>query len=395
VALRQLKAESPRPAGALWERFFARMLTLARQRLYLGDPAFAAAKKPDPPNYGLLITRVAAGGSAARAELRGGDVLLRYAGTKLTEITDLASALKATPKGEAVIWRDGKQRSVTLSGPLGVELDERSGRAAVRAWRRSQESLLRGDSYQGLPGTRFEVLTLQRLLGKRCRVLLGSDASEQQLDTLPLKQFRILHLATHGKIDLDTPALSALILARDRLPALDEQAERAGKGQKVYTGELRVGTILKDWKLDADLVVLSACDTGLGRYGGGQGLLGFAYALQKAGSRSVVLSRWKVDDTATALLMLRFYEDLLGSRKGTKPLGRAQALQEAKTWLRDLPRKQALGLAAALVKGKLAGTRASEVELNVKDDKVTLPAGERPFAHPAFWAAFTLLGDPD
>jgi CHAT domain-containing protein len=93
--------------------------------------------------------------------------------------------------------------------------------------------------------------------------------------------------------------------------------------------------------------------------------------------------------------MLRFYENLLGSRKGTKALGRALALSEAKTWLRDLPRKQALALAAALLKGKLAATRASEVELNLKDDKVTLPAGEKPFAHPAFWAAFTLLGDPD
>jgi CHAT domain-containing protein len=50
---------------------------------------------------------------------------------------------------------------------------------------------------------------------------------------------------------------------------------------------------------------------------------------------------------------------------------------------------------AALVKGKLSGTRASEVELELADDKVVLPAGEKPFAHPTFWAAFTLLGDPD
>jgi CHAT domain-containing protein len=93
--------------------------------------------------------------------------------------------------------------------------------------------------------------------------------------------------------------------------------------------------------------------------------------------------------------MLRFYENLLSSRKGTRPLARALALTEAKTWLRQLPRKEAAGLSAALLAGKLSATRASEVELELADDKVPLPAGERPFAHPAFWAAFTLLGDPD
>ena len=63
--------------------------------------------------------------------------------------------------------------------------------AAVSAWRREHEPVLRGPDYLSLPGTRYEVETLQRLLGKRCRTLLGSDASEQELDTLPLKQFRI------------------------------------------------------------------------------------------------------------------------------------------------------------------------------------------------------------
>jgi CHAT domain-containing protein len=104
-----------------------------------------------------------------------------------------------------------------------------------------------------------------------------------------------------------------------------------------------------------------------------------------------------VDDTATALLMLRFYENLLGdAAKGRKPLGRAVALAEAKTWLSGLSRKQAEPLAGALVAGKLAGTRGSEVELDLGGaTKAELPPGDRPYEHPFHWAAFTLIGDPD
>jgi hypothetical protein len=384
------------PSGTLLAQALAGHRPLnASAVLALGDPVFTAAKRADPPGHGLLITLVLPGSSAARAGLRSGDVLLRYRDTDLHTVDDLQPLLAKPGRASATLWRDGRRQRVHLpAGPLGVVFDPRSARAAVRAWRRSQESLLRGDSYQALPGTRFEVQALRRLLGKRCRVLLGSEASEQQLDALELKQFGILHLATHGKIDPDTPANSALLLARDRLPTLDEQAERAGKGLKVYTGELRVGTILTDWKLDADLVVLSACETALGRQSSGQGLLGFAYALQKAGAKSVLLSRWKVDDTATALLMLRFYENLLGSRKGTRPLGRAAALQEAKRWLRELGRKEAGELAARHAGGVLRGTEAEARPL-VKGTPGKLPEGDRPFARPAFWAAFTLLGDPD
>ena len=74
-------------------------------------------------------------------------------------------------------------------------------------------------------------------------------------------------------------------------------------------------------------------------------------------ARCVVLSRWKVDDSATTLLMLRFYENVLGKRKGLKaPLKRAEALQEAKSWLRTLPRKEAEALVVRLSGGELRGT---------------------------------------
>jgi CHAT domain-containing protein len=244
----------------------------------------------------------------------------------------------------------------------------------------------RGSKYQALPGTRFEVEALRRLVGPaRTTPLLGALASTGQLDRINraghLRSFRLVHLATHGEIDEGSPARSALILTPDR-------PEGAGSGR------LTAGTILGQWRLDADLVVLSACQTALGRDAGGNGLVGFAHAFLAKGARAVVLSRWKVDDTATALLMVRFYENLLGKRAGRKPPGRAEALAEARQWLRDLPRKQAETLAARYAGGVLRGTEGEAKPL-VKSEAAKLPAGERPFAHPYYWAAFVLIGDPD
>ena len=131
-----------------------------------------------------------------------------------------------------------------------------------------------------------------------------------------------------------------------------------------------------------DLVVLSACESGRGKEAGGEGLLGFAQAFLQKGARSVVLSRWKVDDEATALLVVRFYQNLLGRRPGLKaPLPKAEALREAKEWLRNLSAKEVKAEAERLPRGK-------------GEKPARLRAEARPFAHPYYWAAFVLVGDP-
>src|SRR4029077_15987081 len=104
---------------------------------------------------------------------------------------------------------------------------------------------------------------------------------------------------------------------------LPDAAQEVLAGRPPPDGRLTAAEVLEFWKLDAELVTLSACESGLGREGGGEGLLGFAQAFLLAGARSLVLSLWKVDDAATALLMVRFYENLLGSRSGSKPLPKA------------------------------------------------------------------------
>src|SRR5262249_43907128 len=158
-----------------------------------------------------------------------------------------------------------------------------------------------------------------------------------------------------------------------------------------------VREIQRGWELKAELVTLSACETALGREAGGEGFVGFTQALLMAGTRSVCLSLWKVDDTATALLMQRFYAKLLGRRVGlSQPVPKAEALAEAKGWLRGLTRDQVAKLAASLSGGearsKGAATRKeSEPALTVPGG----PGNDHPYAHPYYWAAFVLVGDPD
>jgi hypothetical protein len=279
------------PSGSVFARLRQKQRSVAGPSLLaLGDPAFAAptARRPAPPKQGVMLTAVQPGGSAHRAGLRGGDVLVQMGGTPLKSVDDLQLALSAG--GRVRYWHEGQEKSVQLPvGALGVRVDSRPAAQAVAAWRQAREPRLpRGPVPVPLPGTRWEVEALGRLAPGTTR-LLGADASVQRLG-------------------------------------------------------------------------------------------------------------WNADDRATALLMVRFYENLLGKRAGlTQPLPRAEALEEARQWLRGLRRRDAEQLVGALRRGKLGGTqvRGSIVEFTPKEGPPRLPAGERPYAHPFYWATFVLVGDPD
>src|SRR5262249_61488200 len=120
-----------------------------------------------------------------------------------------------------------------------------------------------------------------------------------------------IHLASHGVIDEAIPQRSAVILTQTGLP---DPLDQLLKHQPVYDGGLTVREIQRGWDLRAELVTLSACETARGRSAGGEGFVGFTQALLMSGARSVCLSLWKVDDTATALLMQRFYANRLRAR---------------------------------------------------------------------------------
>ena len=296
-------------------------------------------------------------------------------------------------------------RRELAAGKLGVVLDTRPAPIAIAEQRKLQQVLVAArsgdDDFAPLPGTRYEIEALASLFrsdDRPTRILLGTDAGELELDRLAgtgeLGHFGFIHLATHGVIDEDLPARSALILTQTGLP---DPLQQALSNKPVFDGRLSVREIQHGWELKAELVTLSACETALGRAAGGEGFVGFTQALLMSGARSVCLSLWKVDDTATSLLMQRFYANLLGRRTGLGgPLPKAEALQEAKTWLRGLSRSDALAVTATLSGGVERG-KATKARQSA-DLSAAVPDGgdnDRPYEAPQFWAGFVLAGDPD
>jgi CHAT domain-containing protein len=386
------------PSGTLFaylqERRAKEKVGRTARLLALGDPTFAEvaapAPLPTPPDHGVLLALVQPRSNAARAGVKAGDVLLRYDRTRLSKPADLLAALRKRagekpgkkPNVEVTLWRAGRTCGTKVfPGMLGVVPHGGPAAEGIRI-ARAAESVLAGTraGFQPLPGTRREVRAIARLFDKP-EVLLGGKASEAKLEELggALRAYRYLHFATHGMSSSTRPLDSFLALASKDLP---DPLKRILAGKTAHTGRLTAGHILNAWKLDAELVVLSACQTGLGKHEHGEGYLGFAQALFLAGARSLVLSQWSVDDEGTALLMVRFYQNLLGKRNGLKnALGKAEALREAKEWLRNLSAKEAKVAVASLPRGKVVPRK---------------PAGKgsKPFAHPYYWAGFILIGDP-
>lgn len=200
--------------------------------------------------------------------------------------------------------------------------------------------------WRPLAGSRDEIASARAALAD-VHVLQGPHASARALRELArrgqLQRFRVLHFATHTAVDGVGLLGSALVLSPD------------GPGD----AESRVTAreIAENWRLEAELVCLTGCESNAGMRSPSQGYLGLQQALLRAGARSVLVSTWPVEDRATALLMREFYGRL---GRGASGAGRARALQEAQRAVRL--------------------HRAAD--------------GSRPYAHPAYWAGFTLIGDP-
>jgi CHAT domain-containing protein len=149
------------------------------------------------------------------------------------------------------------------------------------------------------------------------------DASRENATSANLADYQILHFATHGLLDTTRPEFSGLVLSL---------YDKNGLAQD---GFLRLDQIY-NLNLNSDLVVLSACQTALGKDVRGEGLIGLTRGFIYAGARRVVASLWKVDDAATAEFMKRFYQNLL-----QKKLAPALALRSAQNELKQIPRFRA------------------------------------------------------
>ncbi len=190
--------------------------------------------------------------------------------------------------------------------------------------------------FQRLKYSREEAEAIAGLApAEKRRLALDFAANLQTAISNDLNQFRIVHFATHGLVNTKNPELSGLVLS-----LFNEKGEP-------QEGFLRLYEIY-NLRLNADLVVLSGCETALGKEIRGEGLVGLTCGFMYAGAPRVVASLWRVDDQATARLMKRFYQKMLGD--GMRPAAALRAAQIA-MWNEE-PRAAPYAWAAFVLQGE-------------------------------------------
>lgn len=174
---------------------------------------------------------------------------------------------------------------------------------------------MQGLALARLAGTRSEaeeIVKLTKTAGGQADVWLDLDASEDNLEARDVRKYRVLHIATHGLLNAERPQFTGLVLSL--------------VGNKTEDGFLRTDEVF-NLKLGSPLVILSACETGLGKEKRGEGVMGLTRAFIYAGAPTVGVSLWSVADKSTAELMTDFYKRLLTT--GATPARPSAAMREA------------------------------------------------------------------
>ena len=175
---------------------------------------------------------------------------------------------------------------------------------------------------EGLPlarlnGTRTEADQISKLAkasGGQADVWLDLDASEDNLGARDITKYRVIHVATHGLLNAERPQFTGVVLSL--------------VGNKTSDGFVRTDEVF-NLRLGSPLVMLSACETGLGKEKRGEGVMGLTRAFMYAGAPTVGVSLWSVADKSTADLMTDFYKRLLATGEGTTSSGALRGAQLA------------------------------------------------------------------
>jgi CHAT domain-containing protein len=310
------------------------------------EPVFAGARHvyvvPHGPftslPFGLLVTRPPEGADDDPADLRATPWMIRaHALTTLPSVEALAVLRRAAPQVGAPLAFVGFGAPDFAGGGTIAGLTRG---APVMAAGLADADLLR--ALPPLPKTRGELRAIARTLGEgESRLHLGPEATEAAVKAADLAQARVLAFATHGLLSGEIPGLAepALVLTPPTAPSA------------VDDGLLTASEII-DLRLNADWVILSACNTAGGEAPGAEGLSGLARAFLFAGARAILVSHWPVRDDAAARLTTGTFAALAAG----EARGKAEALRAAMLALMEDPRDPTL-------------------------------------AHPSAWAPFVVVGD--
>ena len=257
---------------------------------------------------------------SGEAMIAGHEIVMTPSASALAALRSQVAGRKRAPKSVAVFADpvfDASDARMRGGSAAAVQPGGEAARLLEHVAETSGSQAGTGLRIARLPFTSEEADGIARL-APRGSVLkaTGFEASRATALNANLGEYRFLHFATHGYLDTERPALSALVLSQ-----IDSEG-------RPVDGFVRVNDIYNA-RIGADLVSLSACQTGLGKDVRGEGLMGLTRAFLYAGAPRVVVSLWNVNDRATAALMTSFYERML--RRGERP---SQALREAQLDLR-------------------------------------------------------------
>jgi CHAT domain-containing protein len=215
------------------------------------------------------------------------------------------------------------------------------------------------ESLSNLPGTLDEINAIRKIVDNS-ETISGKELTEARIksmsDSGELSQYKVLHFATHGMTVPAFPELSAIVLSQFK------------RGQGSEDGYLRMGEIAK-LKLNADFVNLSACETGLGKIYGGEGIVGLTQSFLLAGAKGISASLWNVSDRSTSMFMVGVYQ--LVEKKG---MSYSQAINEMKR---------------IFIRGQTSID--SEPSRGIKVIEVDETRPEK-LSHPYYWGPFVYYG---